>query len=81
MGQVKRAYEAKTLIDAWFAARLQPQAMAALLGFEPRQSDSESLVLPLHYKAMDAAFETRDGEITEEVHVPQGGKGAENGEF
>ena len=26
--------------------------MAALLGFEPRQSDSESLVLPLHYKAI-----------------------------
>jgi hypothetical protein len=25
--------------------------MAASLGFEPRQSDSESLVLPLHYEA------------------------------
>ena len=25
--------------------------MAASLGFEPRQRDSESLVLPLHYEA------------------------------
>ena len=26
--------------------------MVAELGFEPRQSESESLVLPLHYSAM-----------------------------
>ena len=26
--------------------------MAAGLGFEPRQNESESLVLPLHYPAM-----------------------------
>ena len=38
--------------------------LAARLGFEPRQSDSESLVLPLHYVAK-SAWETRDGENTD----------------
>ena len=32
--------------------------MAASLGFEPRQRDSESLVLPLHYEASER--ENRD---------------------
>ena len=31
--------------------RLQGLYVAASLGFEPRQRDSESLVLPLHYEA------------------------------
>lgn len=30
----------------------QNREMAASLGLEPRQSDSESLVLPLHHEAM-----------------------------
>jgi hypothetical protein len=30
--------------------------MVASLGFEPRQTESESVVLPLHYEAMQFSF-------------------------
>ena len=30
--------------------------MAASLGLEPRQNDSESFVLPLHHRAVDAKY-------------------------
>ena len=34
-----------------FLERGSSLSLTASLGFEPRQSDSESLVLPLHYEA------------------------------
>ena len=34
--------------------RFGPSALAARLGLEPRQNESESFVLPLHHQAVDA---------------------------
>ena len=41
----------QTLYPSAFQSDPAPFLMAALLGFEPRQNDSESFVLPLHHKA------------------------------
>ncbi len=48
-------------MQMWEICHVKPQGfyMAASLGFEPRQRDSESLVLPLHHEATSEKIKDR----------------------